>query len=529
MILDYAGYDSTYTTDAKEGLKKLADNQYSALLLDIQMPEMNGFEVLKKVKVSNNDLSVIIISAHGSVENAIKATKLGAFDFIEKPIDRDKLLISVRNAVEQSNLLIENKEIKKSLEGEGEILGESKAIKSILEMIDKVAPLDTRVLITGENGTGKELVARAVHQKSLRKEKPFVEVNCAAIPNELIESELFGHEKGSFTGAVQKRIGRFELANKGTLFLDEIGDMSHQTQAKVLRAIEDGKIERVGGGKKIEVDVRIIAATNKNLKEEIEKETFREDLFHRLNVIPIKIPPLRERLEDIPILIEHFADDITKKHKKGPVNFNSDAIQFLKSLNWSGNVRELRNIVERIIIIVDKSEIEKSIQILKDCLDRNPAEKIINFKIAYMLEKYGKGSSAEIKYHLRRSYTVGDDNYASQFWYARCLYFEGDIIEALKIFNYLKNQNIDNRIKQNVRGVVKENGKVKLFSGVISRLETSYAFIIRDEKQDRIFTHISQNNYDEWKNLSTGRRVVFNLTFNYRGPQALKVCLENPV
>ena len=359
MILDYAGYDSIYTTDAKEGLKKLASNQYSALLLDIQMPEMNGFEVLKKVKVSNNDLSVIIISAHGSVENAIKATKLGAFDFIEKPIDRDKLLISVRNAVEQSNLLIENKEIKKSLEGEGEILGESKAIKSILEMIDKVAPLDTRVLITGENGTGKELVARAIHQKSMRKDKPFVEVNCAAIPNELIESELFGHEKGSFTGAVQKRIGRFELANKGTLFLDEIGDMSHQTQAKVLRAIEDGKIERVGGGKKIEVDVRIIAATNKNLKEEIEKENFREDLFHRLNVIPINIAPLRERLEDIPILIEHFADDITKKHKKGAVNFNADAIQFLRSLNWSGNVRELRNIVERIIIIVDKREIDK--------------------------------------------------------------------------------------------------------------------------------------------------------------------------
>ena len=359
MILDYAGYNSTYTTDAKEGLKKLANTQYSALLLDIQMPEMTGFDVLKKVKVSNNDLSVIIISAHGSVENAIKATKLGAFDFIEKPIDRDKLLLSVRNAVEQSNLLIENKEIKKSLEGEGEILGESKAIKSILEMIDKVAPLNTRVLITGENGTGKELVARAIHQKSLRENQPFVEVNCAAIPNELIESELFGHEKGSFTGAVQKRIGRFELANKGTLFLDEIGDMSHQTQAKVLRAIEDGKIERVGGGKKIEVDVRIIAATNKNLKEEIEKENFREDLFHRLNVIPINIPPLRERLEDIPILIEHFADDITKKHKKSPVKFNPDAIQFLKSLNWSGNVRELRNIVERIIIIVDKREIDK--------------------------------------------------------------------------------------------------------------------------------------------------------------------------
>jgi DNA-binding NtrC family response regulator len=293
------------------------------------------------------------------VENAIKATRLGAFDFIEKPIDRDKLLISVRNAVEQSNLLIENKEIKKSLEGEGEILGESKAIKNILAMIEKVAPLDTRVLITGENGSGKELVARAIHNSSLRKDQPFVEVNCAAIPNELIESELFGHEKGSFTGAVQKRIGRFELANKGTLFLDEVGDMSHQAQAKVLRAIEDGRIERVGGGKKIDVDVRIIAATNKNLKEEIEKENFREDLYHRLNVIPLNIPPLRERLEDIPVLIENFANDITKKHKKGTVKFNPDAIQFLKSLNWSGNVRELRNIVERIIIIVDKREIER--------------------------------------------------------------------------------------------------------------------------------------------------------------------------
>jgi two-component system, NtrC family, nitrogen regulation response regulator NtrX len=359
MILDYSGYEASYTTDAKDGINKLGSKLYSVLLLDIQMPEMNGFEVIKKVKANYPDLSVIIISAHGSVENAIKATKLGAFDFIEKPIDREKLLISVRNAVEQSNLLTENKEIKRTLEEEGEILGESNAIKNILEMIDKVAPLDTRVLITGENGTGKELVAKAIHQKSKRKDKAFIEVNCAAIPNELIESELFGHEKGSFTGAVQQRIGRFELANKGTIFLDEIGDMSLQAQAKVLRAIEDGKIERVGGGKKIEVDVRIIAATNKNLKDEIEKENFREDLFHRLNVIPINIPPLRERLEDIPILIEHFADDITKKHKKGPVNFSTDAIQYLKSLNWSGNVREIRNIVERIIIIVDKREIDK--------------------------------------------------------------------------------------------------------------------------------------------------------------------------
>ncbi len=360
MILEYEGYDIDYTTNPSEGSEKISSNLYSAVLLDIQMPNMNGFEVLKKAKETNPSISVIIISAHGSVENAIKATKLGAFDFIEKPIDREKLVISIRNAVEQSNLLTENKEFKKSLIGDEKILGKSKAIHNILEMIEKVAPLDTRVLITGENGTGKELVARAIHNKSERKDKPFIEVNCAAIPNELIESELFGHEKGSFTGAVQQRIGKFELANKGTIFLDEIGDMSLQAQAKVLRAIEDGKIERVGGGKKIEVDVRIISATNKNLKEEIENSNFREDLFHRLNVIPIQIPPLRERSEDIPILINHFVRDIITKHKKPPVVFNDDAVKLLQSLPWSGNVRELRNIVERIIIIIDKREISKS-------------------------------------------------------------------------------------------------------------------------------------------------------------------------
>jgi two-component system nitrogen regulation response regulator NtrX len=360
MILEYEGYNVIFSTSAVQGLKLLEENQVSCLLLDIQMPEMNGFEVLKKVKEATPSLSVIIISAHGSVENAIKATRLGAFDFIEKPIDRDKLLISVRNAIEQVKLLTENIEIKKSLEGSGEILGQSKAIKSILELIDKVAPLDTRVLITGENGTGKELVARAIHKKSQRKDKPFIEVNCAAIPNELIESELFGHEKGSFTGAVSQRIGKFELANKGTIFLDEVGDMSPQTQAKVLRAIEDGKIERVGGGKKIDVDVRIISATNKELTEEIEKEKFREDLYHRLNVIPINVPPLRERRDDIPILTEAFSKEITTRHKKPPVKFKDDAIRLLQEMNWSGNVRELKNIVERIIIIIDKREISRS-------------------------------------------------------------------------------------------------------------------------------------------------------------------------
>ena len=365
MILEYEGYGVDYSTSSPEGIAKITNGQFSALLLDIQMPEMNGFEVIRKVKEITPDLSVIIISAHGSIENAIKATKLGAFDFIEKPVDRDKLLISVRNAVDQSNLILENKEIKRSLSGSDRILGNSKPIRHILDLIEKVAPLDTRVLITGDNGTGKELVAKAIHNQSMRKDKSFVEVNCAAIPNELIESELFGHEKGSFTGAVQQRIGRFELANKGTLFLDEIGDMSLQAQAKVLRAIEDGKIERVGGGKKIEVDVRIISATNKNLLDEIEKGTFREDLYHRINVIPIQIPPLRERIDDIPILINSFIEEITAKHKKPLVKLNDEAMKYMQSMEWSGNVRELRNSIERIIIIIDKRDItRKDIEIL---------------------------------------------------------------------------------------------------------------------------------------------------------------------
>lgn len=359
MILEYEDYDVEYSTSALKGLQILSEKKYFALLLDIQMPEMSGFEVIKKVKSANPNISVVIISAHNSIENAIKATKLGAFDFIEKPIDREKLVISIRNAVEQSKLLQENTEIKKSLFDDGKILGKSKAIKHILDTIEKVGPLDTRVLISGDNGTGKELVARALHGKSARKNKPFIDVNCAAIPNELIESELFGHEKGSFTGAAQQRIGKFELANKGTIFLDEIGDMSLQAQAKVLRAIEDGKIERVGGGKKIEVDVRILSATNKDLKVEIEKGNFREDLFHRLNVIPIHIPPLKDRVEDIQILVEHFVQDITSKHKKPPMKLDADAVKLLQSQQWSGNVRELRNVIERIIIIVDKREVTR--------------------------------------------------------------------------------------------------------------------------------------------------------------------------
>lgn len=357
MILEFEEYNVDYSTSGTHGLEKIISTPYDAVLLDIQMPDINGFEVLKKAKEYDSSLNILIISAFGNIENAILATKLGAFDFIEKPIDRDKLLISVRNAVAQSSLRRENIQMKKTLLSDGQIVGKSKPVLQILDLIEKVAPTDVRILITGDNGTGKELVAKAIHQKSLRKEKPFVEVNCAAIPNELIESELFGHEKGSFTGAFQQRIGRFELANKGTLFLDEVGDMSLQAQAKVLRAIEDGKIERVGGTKKIDVDVRIISATNKNLKEEIEKNNFREDLFHRLNVIPLKVPSLRERVEDIPLLVEYFARDIAAKHKKVTPVFSEETIKLLQQLNWTGNIRELRNIVERIIIIVNKKVI----------------------------------------------------------------------------------------------------------------------------------------------------------------------------
>ena len=313
MILEYEDYHVEYTNYPSEGIEKLRSSKYDVLLLDINMPELNGFEVLKKIKSDDKDINVIMISAHSSVENAVKATKLGAFDFIEKPIDRDKLLILVRNAVNQNELKKENKVLKSNLEEENIIIGESELLIRVLDTAKRVAATESRILITGENGTGKELVAKEIHKNSARKEKQFIEVNCAAIPNELIESELFGHEKGAFTGAANKRIGKFELAHGGTLFLDEIGDMSLNAQAKVLKAIEEGKIERVGGTETIDVNVRLISATNKDLAKEISEGNFREDLYHRLNVIPLHIPPLRERKNDISLLIDHFNKRISAK------------------------------------------------------------------------------------------------------------------------------------------------------------------------------------------------------------------------
>ncbi len=359
MILEYEDYFVDYTTDSIKGLQKLEYGNYDALLLDIQMPGKNGFEVLNWLHEKEVEIKIIMISAHASVENAVKSTKLGAFDFLEKPIDRDKLLISVRNAVEQSSLVKENKKLKKELSSSEKIIGNSSVIQTIYETIARVAKTDARILITGENGTGKELIAQELHRQSNRANKELIEVNCAAIPHELIESELFGHEKGSFTGAVKQRIGKFEQADGGNLFLDEIGDMSLQAQAKVLRAIEEGKIERVGGNAKIAVDVRIISATNKELQEEITKGYFREDLYHRLNVIPIHIPPLRERKDDIPLLIEHFSKIICEKNKFPQKKYTDAALKTLQSLPWKGNVRELRNVVERIVIMVPKPEINE--------------------------------------------------------------------------------------------------------------------------------------------------------------------------
>jgi DNA-binding NtrC family response regulator len=359
MILDYEDYNVEHSTDVENGLKKLEYNNYDALLLDIQMPKMTGFEVLSWIKENDIVISTIMISAHGNLENAIKATKLGAFDFIEKPIDRDKLLISIRNAVEKAALIKKTKILEENLQQDEIIIGKSESINSVLSIIERVAKTESRVLITGENGTGKELVAKAIHKKSERADKELIEVNCAAIPNELIESELFGHEKGSFTGAAQKRIGKFELADGSTLFLDEIGDMSLQAQAKVLRAIEEGIIERVGGNNKISVDVRILSATNKDLKNEIVEGNFREDLFHRLNVIPINVPPLRERKSDIPLLVKHFSEKICKQNKMPFKKFDDEAITILQNYKWSGNVRELRNIVERIIIMIPNDIVTK--------------------------------------------------------------------------------------------------------------------------------------------------------------------------
>ncbi|MDP2207969.1 MAG: sigma-54 dependent transcriptional regulator [Bacteroidota bacterium] len=360
MILNYEKYEVELAEDGPKGFAILdnPENRIDAVLLDVKMPGMDGIEVLQTIKSRHTDLPIIMISGHGTIETAVEATKLGAFDFLTKPLDRDKLLVTLRNALDHKILTAEIETIRQKLEGKDNILGESQKLKEILSLIERIAPTDTRVLITGENGTGKELVAKAIHRFSKRSAKTMVEVNCAAIPHDLIESELFGHEKGSFTGATAQRIGKFEQADGGTIFLDEIGDMSLAAQAKVLRVLEEGKIERVGGNRLISVDVRVIVATNKNLIEEIKKGNFREDLYHRLNVIPIHVPPLRERRDDIPVLTKSFVDDICTRYGITPKKFSERALNYLKGLEYSGNIRELRNIVERLIILTPGNTVE---------------------------------------------------------------------------------------------------------------------------------------------------------------------------
>jgi two-component system, NtrC family, nitrogen regulation response regulator NtrX len=361
MVLEYESYEVLFAENGQEALRQLAATSIDLILLDVKMAGMDGLEVLQRVREKRVELPVIMISGHGTIETAVEATKLGAFDFLPKPLDRDKLLVTVRNALHQAKISEENRQLRESVEGKWQILGESAKIKEILAVIERVAPTDVRVLITGENGTGKELVARALQRLSKRASKPFVEVNCAAIPSELIESELFGHEKGSFTGATSQRIGKFEQADGGTLFLDEIGDMSFRAQAKVLRALEEGKIERVGGTKLITVDVRVIAATNKNLEEEIKKGNFRDDLYHRLRVIPVHVPALRDRRDDIPILVKSFIDDVCTRNGMALKTASEEAIRRLSLLEWRGNVRELRNTVERLVILSPGTSIDVSL------------------------------------------------------------------------------------------------------------------------------------------------------------------------
>ncbi|MBS4072091.1 sigma-54-dependent transcriptional regulator [Algoriphagus aquatilis] len=354
-ILEYEKFEVTEAQDGEDGLQKIKEEDFDLVLCDVKMPKMDGIEVLDQAKALDKSPQFIMISAHGSIETAVEATKKGAFDFIPKPPDLNRLLLTVRNALDKKQLVTETKVLKKKLSKKFDMVGESPAIARVKDTIEKVAPTDARVLITGPNGTGKELVAHWVHQKSNRQDEPFVAVNCAAIPSELIESELFGHEKGAFTSAHKQRNGKFEQAQGGTLFLDEIGDMSLSAQSKVLRALQENLINRVGSDKDIKVDVRVLAATNKDLKKEIEAGRFREDLYHRLSVILIQVPALKDRKEDIPLLIEKFLEDIAQENGDAKKKITAEAVAKLQEFPWTGNIRELRNVVERLVILGEQT------------------------------------------------------------------------------------------------------------------------------------------------------------------------------
>ena len=361
-ILEFEKYNVDEAEDGQQGLDMALKGNYDVILSDIKMPKLDGTELLNKLMAHGTESSLIMMSGHGNIETAVDAVKKGAFDYLAKPIDLNRLLVTIRNAMDKSTLVIETKILKKKIGKAYEMIGDSKALNNIRDMIDKVAPTDARVLITGSNGSGKELVAREIHNKSSRAAAPLIEVNCAAIPSELIESELFGHEKGAFTSAVATRKGKFELAEGGTIFLDEIGDMSLSAQAKVLRALQENKITRVGGDKEIKVDVRILAATNKDLRKEIEKGEFREDLFHRLSVIPIQVPSLNDRKEDIPLLADHFINMICTDYGMPMKTISKEALKALQQKDWTGNIREFRNVIERLIILCGKEITDKDVK-----------------------------------------------------------------------------------------------------------------------------------------------------------------------
>jgi DNA-binding NtrC family response regulator len=368
-ILEFEKFEVVDAENGEEGLQEVAKNAFDLILCDIKMPKIDGLEVLQKVQESHPETPVVMISGHGDIETAVAAIKQGAFDFIAKPLDLNRLLVTVRNALDRNELVEETKQLRKKVHKSklNDIIGESDAIAEVKDMIEKVAPTDARVLITGGNGTGKELVARNLHQNSPRSKEAFIEVNCAAIPSELIESELFGHEKGAFTSAVKQKKGKFEQAQKGTLFLDEIGDMSASAQAKVLRALQESRISRVGGEKDIKVDVRVLAATNKDLRKEIEAGRFREDLYHRLSVILIHVPSLNDRKEDIPLLVDFFLNKVSEEQGLRPKSISEKAIKALQSCDWTGNIRELRNVVERLIILgeqeISEQDVEKYVRV----------------------------------------------------------------------------------------------------------------------------------------------------------------------
>jgi two-component system, NtrC family, nitrogen regulation response regulator NtrX len=351
MILEYEGYDVLEASSGPEGVALAEKESPDLIFLDVKMPGMDGLEALGRIRATNDSVPVVIISGHGTVSTAVEATKAGAFDFIEKPLASERVLLTIRNALDQTRLADENRSLKRAVEVRYQMVGESPALRQIWEAIKRAAPTNATVLLLGESGAGKELVARSIHRNSLRSRERFVQVNCAAIPEDLIESELFGHEKGSFTGATEKQIGKFEQADRGTIFLDEVGDMSPKTQAKVLRVLQEGEVERLGSARTIKVDVRVIAATNKDLEQEIERGTFREDLYFRLSVIPIRVPALRERREDIPLLVRHFADLFSREHNRRPHRFTQAALEYMQKARWKGNVRELKNTVERLLIM----------------------------------------------------------------------------------------------------------------------------------------------------------------------------------